>query len=109
MKPLQIKLTKYGDTIIGKAVNLGEWDISVGMEKSIYIHNPNKYAKADLTKLKNKDSRVRINLPDEIHPGQTAEVLLSIEGQVFKDDTEEEEYFTNVLDQLSGKVVWRVP
>jgi len=109
MKPLQIKLTKYGDTIIGKAVNLGEWDISVGMEKSIYIHNPNKYAKADLTKLKNKDSRVRINLPDEIQAGQTAEVLLSIEGQVFKDDTEEEEYFTNVLDQLSGKVVWRVP
>ena len=109
MRPLQIKLTKYGETIIGKAVNLGEWDISVGMSKSIYIHNPNRFAKADLTKLKNKDSRVSINLPDEIQPEQTVEAILSIEGQVFKDDTEEETYFTNVLDQLSGKVVWRVP
>ncbi len=109
MRPLQIKLTKYGETIIGKAVNLGEWDISVGMSKSIYIHNPNRFAKADLTKLKNKDSRVSINLPDEIQPEQTIEAILSIEGQVFKDDKDEEIYFTNVLDQLSGKVVWRVP
>ena len=109
MRPLQVKLTKYGESIIGKAVNLGEWDISVGMEKSVFIHNPNKFAKADLSKLKNKDSRVKMNLPDEIQPEQTAEVIISIEGQVFKDDTAEEEYFTNVLDQLSGKVVWKVP
>ena len=109
MKPLEIKLTKYGETIRGAAVNLGEWDISVGMEKSIFIKNPNRYAKADLTKLKNKDSRVSINLPDEIAPEQTAEVILSIEGQVFEDEIDEEQYFTNVLDQLSGKVVWKVP
>lgn len=109
MKPLEVKLTKYGNTVRGAAADFGEWDISVGCEKHFFIHNPNKYAKADLKGLKNKDSRCKYNLPDELQPEQTAEVILSIEGQVFTDDTEEEKYFTNVLDQLIGKVVWKVP
>ena len=109
MKTLQIKLTKYGEILQGKAVDFGEWDISVGAEKSFFIKNPNKYAKADLTHLRNKDSRVSINLPDEILPGETMEAILTIEAQTFENDDDEEVYFTNVLDQLAGKIIWKVP
>lgn len=109
MKPLQIKHTKYGEILQGKSMDFGEWDISVGAEKSFFIKNPNKYAKADLSGLKNRDSRVSINLPDYIMPEETAEATFTIEAQVFESEEDEERYFTNVLDQLIGTVKWRVP
>ena len=107
MKELEASISRDG--VKTKSLDLGEWDISIGLEKTIYITNPNKYAKADLKALKNKDSRLSVNLPDEILPEETREVLLKIEGQVFESEVDEEKYFTNILDQLSGKVIWKVP
>ena len=107
MKELEASLSRNG--ISSKSLDLGEWDISIGMEKTIYLTNPNKYAKADLSGLKNKDARLTIDLPSEIGPSKTVPVRIRIAAKQFDDPIQEEKYFKNILDELSGRVVWRTP
>ena len=107
MKELISSMSRNGTAT--KSLDLGEWDVSVGLEKTIYITNPNSYAKADLKDIKNSDTRLNIYLPDEIGPLQTVPVTIRIAAKEFDDDMDEEEYFTKVMDKMSGKVVWRTP
>ena len=109
MKPLEASLTKDGSIIKGSAIDLGTWDIQKGMERSIFLHNPNTHAKAVLSELKNKDSRLLMDIPDTIMPQQTKEVKLKINAQTFKTDADEKAFFTNLVDQLSGQITWEVP
>ena len=105
MKDLETSLTKNGVKV--KNMNFGEWDISLGMDKTFYLTNSNTYAKADLTGLKNADKRLTIDMPDEIGADMTIPIRIKIAGVTFSDDIEEEEYFKDILDKLSGRVVWR--
>ena len=107
MKELEASLSRNGRT--SKALDLGDWDISVGMDTIIYLTNPNKHARADLRGIKNSDVRLNIDLPDEIGTDRTVPVRVRIAKKDFDDDVEEERYFKDVLDKLSGKVVWRTP
>ena len=107
MKDLILSLSRNG--VSTKSLDLGDWDITVGLNRTVYMTNPNTYAKADLKGLKNSDNRLKINLPDEIGPGKTIEVGIKIAGKEFDEDIEEEHYFKNILDKLSGRVVWRTP
>ena len=107
MKELEISISRDG--VKTKSLDLGEWDISVGLEKTIYLTNQNTYARADLKGLTNYDSRLKIDLPDEIGPAKTVPVKVRIAAKEFDDPLEEEQYFNDILDKLSGKVVWRTP
>ncbi len=105
MKELETSLTKNGVKV--KNMDFGEWDISMGMEKTFYLTNSNKYAKGDLTGLKNADKRLIVDVPDEIGADMTIPVRIRIAAVAFDDDLQEEEYFKDILDKLSGRVVWR--
>lgn len=107
MKELKVSMTRDGVAV--KALDLGEWDISIGMEKTIYLTNENKYARADLKGITNRDSRLKIELPDEIGPDKTIPVMIKIAAKDFDDPIEEEIFFKDILDKLSGRVVWRTP
>ena len=107
MKELQASLSRNGKT--SESLDLGEWDVSLGLERTIYFTNPNSYAKADLRGIKNNDKRVIIYVPDEILPLKTEAVTVKIAAKEFHDDIAEEEFFKKVIDKISGKVVWRTP
>ncbi len=107
MKELELSATRNG--IRTKSIDLGEWDISIGLEQTVYLTNSNKYARADLRGLKNSDSRLDIDLPDEIGADRTVPVRIKIAGKEFDDPIEEERHFKDILDKLSGRVVWRTP
>ena len=109
MRDLQAKLSLDGATIHGSAINFGEWDIEAGMLKTIYLYNPNDYAKADLTGIKNADSRVQIELPDEVLPLKSGKVSIRIPPMKFESEADEKAFFTDVIDSLEGKIVWRKP
>jgi len=105
MKELETSLTKNGVKV--KNINLGDWDIAEGMDKTLYLHNPNTYARGDLTGLKNADKRLQIDLPDEIGPSAMVPVRIRIAAVDFDDAVQEEVFFKDILDKLSGRVVWR--
>ena len=105
MKELTASLTRDG--VSSKALDFGDWDISVGMDKTFFLKNPNSYAKADTTGIKNADKRLNIEMPDEIGPGKTVAVRVRIGAVAFDDPIEEELYFKDILDKISGRVVWR--
>lgn len=105
MKELQASLTRNGITT--DELDLGEWDISLGLEKTIYMTNPNRHARADLRGIKNSDTRLNVYLPDEIAPLTTVPITIRIAAKEFDDDDAEEEFFKKVIDKISGKVVWR--
>lgn len=105
MKELQASLSRNGKT--SKLLDLGEWDVSLGMERTIYFTNPNTYAKADLRGIKNSDKRVIIYLPDEILPLKTESATVKIAPKEFDDDMVEEVFFKKIIDNIAGKVVWR--
>ena len=107
MKELQASLTRDGKT--SKVLDLGEWDISVGLEATMYLTNPNKHARGDLRGLKNYDARLKIELPDEIGPTKTVPVKIKIAAKQFDSEEDEAEFFNDILDKLSGRVVWRTP
>ena len=107
MKALEVSLTRDG--VRTNSIDLGDWDISVGLDTTIYITNPNKYARADLKGMKNKDARLYIDIPDEIGPGKTVPVKVKINGKQFSDAVEEEGHFKDILDKISGRIVWRTP
>ncbi len=109
MKKLQARLTRTGQSVQGTAADLGSWDVSLGLKRTIYLHNPNDYAKANLSKLGNKDGRVKLDMPKEIAPGATEKVDIIIEPQVFESEIEERNFFNDVLDELSGTVIWEKP
>lgn len=105
MKDLQVMLSRQSGVVQGSAVNLGKWDVSDGIQKTVYLHNPNSYVKANLRNLKNKDARVHMSIPDEVMPGETEPVDINISPMKFNDDREEEAFFNDVLDSISGKII----
>ena len=107
MKDLETSLTKNGVKV--DSLDLGEWDISLGMEKTIFIRNPNTYARADLRGIKNSDERLNVYLPDYINADTTVPVKVRIPGKMFADAIEEEIYFKDIMDKLSGRIIWRTP
>ena len=109
MKNLEAMLSQDSGKIEGSAINFGKWDIALGMNRTIWLRNPNTYVKANLRHLRHKDSRLNISLPDEILPGETAAVDIRIPPMTFSDDKEEEAFFNDVLDSISGKIIWEKP
>lgn len=109
MKDLQVMMGRDSGIVQGSAVNFGKWDISKGLKTTIYLHNPNSYVKANLKNLKNKDARVMLSLPDEVMPGATEPVDISISPMKFDSDKDEEAFFNDVLDSISGKIIWEKP
>jgi len=109
MKKLEARLSRTGQAIKGTAADLGSWDVSLGLKRTIYLHNPNDYAKANLSKLGNKDGRVKLNMPNEIAPGATERIEVIIQPQVFETEIEERNFFKDALDELSGTVIWEKP
>lgn len=109
MKDVEVRLTKSGKTLMGSAIDLGDWDVSVGLEKSFWFHNPNTHAKAILTGIKHADNRVQLQIPKEIMPQDTVRVGVSVLPQEFKTEADEEKFFQDILDTLKGQVVWKKP
>jgi len=107
MKELTASLSRNGKT--SGSLDLGEWDISIGMERTIFLTNHNHHARADLRGIKNSDKRLNVYLPDEIGPDRTVPVRIRIAAKEFDDDIQEEQFFKDVLDKIAGKVVWRTP
>ena len=111
MKELVASLTRHGGTIKGSVFDVGEWDVGVGLDKTIYLTNPNPHVKANLKGIKNKDSRVKVELPDEILPKETEPVRIKIAAQDLNtmSEADEQAFFTDVIDSLTGKIKWQVP
>ena len=109
MEDLQAMLTLDAKMIQGSAINFGKWDVDVGMKRSFYLRNPNDYAKAILTGIKHKDSRVILDMPDEIPPLETVPVDITIPPMKLKDAEDEKVFFEDILDTLFGTIVWEKP
>ncbi len=109
MKDLEVLLERTGHVLKGSAIDLGDWDVAVGFDKSFYLRNPNQHAKADLRQLKNSDTRVDLKMPDEILPLDTVRVDVTVQPQIFDSEAEETQFFQDVLSTLTGKIVWRKP
>jgi len=109
LKDLETLLERGGDVVQGSALNFGKWDVAIGLRKTIYLRNPNTYAKANLTHLKHKDARVKIDLPDTIGPLDTEPVDIVIPPQKFKTESAEAAFFQDVLDSIAGNIIWEKP
>jgi len=109
MKDVEVRLTKSGNTLVGSAIDLGDWDVAMGFEKSFYFHNPNPHAKAVLTGIKNADARVLLDMPDEIMPQDTVRVGVSVLPQQFNSEEAEQKFFQDILDTLKGQITWKKP
>lgn len=109
MKDIEVRLTKSGRTLQGSAIDLGDWDVAIGLEKSFYFYNPNPHAKAVLSGIKNADSRVRLEMPDEVMPQDTVRIGVSVLPQEFHSEAEEMRFFEDVLDTLKGQITWKKP
>lgn len=111
MKELVASLTRHGGTIKGSVFQIGEWDVSVGLDKTFYLTNPNPHVKANLKGIKNKDGRVKIKLPDYILPNETEPVNVKIGAVDLSTISFDDEIalFSDVIDSLSGKIKWQVP
>ena len=117
MKDLSASYTKHGTKILGSEIDLGDWDIALGLEKTLYFTNENPHAKGILKSIKNRDARVKIkftevdspNIVKEVMPNDQIAMHISIAGREF--DTEEEEmgFFKKIKDQISGIIRWEVP
>ena len=117
MKDLSASFTKHGSSITGDEINLGDWDIVLGMKKTIYLTNPNEHAKGILKGIKNRDNRVRIKFTEanspqtvkEIMPNETIAMHVSIDGKEFRTEEEEQRFFKKVTDQVFGIIRWEIP
>ena len=117
MKNLEASFTKHGTKVLGAEIDLGDWDIALGMKKTIYLTNPNGHAKGILKSVKNRDTRVKIkfteidtpNIVKEIMPNDRIAMHVSIAGREFKTEEDEQEFFKKVADQVSGIIRWEVP
>lgn len=98
-----------GAVIQGSAINFGEYDVDVGFTKSFFLHNPNRYAKADMRGIKHRDARITVDIPDEIMPDETVPVDIRVPPMKFKSEAEEEAFFSNVMDSIYGTIKWRTP
>ena len=108
-KEIEIRFTRTGKAIQGNTIDYGEWDVAQGTEKTIFLHNPNPHVKADISKIVNKDSRVKLTKEsNEISPAgtssDTVSLKFSIPPQHFESLDEEVSFFRDVLDSLSGKI-----
>ncbi len=109
MKDLEALFSRTGKPLIGSAMDLGKWDVALGLERTIYLRNPNPHAKAVLIEVGHKDGRVEIDIPKEISPLETAAVKIKIPPTKFESEAEERSFFTDVLDSLSGTISWERP
>ena len=117
MKDLSASFTKHGSSITGSEINLGDWDISLGMKKTIYLTNENEHAKGILKGIKNRDPRVKIKFTEadssqtvkEIMPNEMIAMHISIDGKKFQTEEEERDFFKAVVDQVFGIIRWEVP
>ena len=111
MKELVASLTRHGGTIPGTVWDFGEWDVGVGLDKTIYLTNPNSYVKANLKGIKNKDSRVKVELPDEILPNETEPARIKIAAIDLQtmSEVDIEAFFKATIDSLAGKIKWQIP
>ena len=117
MKNLEASFTKSGIKVLGAEIDLGDWDIALGMDKTIYLTNPNGHAKGILKAIKNRDTRVKIkfteantpNIVKEVMPNEMIAMHVSIAGREFETEEEEIAFFKKVRDQVSGIIRWEVP
>ncbi len=110
MEKLQARLSPdSGDVIQGTTINLGQWDVELGMKKTFYLRNPNDYAKANMSGIRHKDSRIIVDMPDEIPPLASVPVKITIPPMKFKDAADEKAFFQDVIDSLYGTIVWEKP
>jgi hypothetical protein len=109
MKDLEVRIQKDAARIEGSAIDLGPWDVAMGLRSTVWIHNPNKHAKAILKGLKHKDARATFDFPDEIMPSDTVPCDIHIPPRSFKTEAEEVAFFNEVLDTLSGTIRWEKP
>jgi len=117
LKDLSASFTKHGSSITGDQIDFGDWDISLGMKKIIYLTNENEHAKGILKGLKNRDSRIKIkftevdtlNIVKEIMPNEKIAMHVSIDAKTFRSEEEEMKFFKKVADQVSGIIRWEVP
>ena len=117
MKDLSASFTKHGSKILGSEINLGDWDIALGLEKTLYFTNENPHAKGILKAIKNRDTRVKIrftevdssNIVKEVMPNDQIAMHVSIAAAKFETEEEEMAFFKKVRDQVSGIIRWEVP
>jgi hypothetical protein len=109
MRELQIRFTASGESLQGHTIDMGEWDITEGFKGTVFLHNPNAHAKAILKNVRNIDKRVRVAYVDEIDPLDTVPVNITIDPHDFTTEEEEKEFFTDLIDALSGQVKWVRP
>lgn len=109
MKELEIRLKASGESLKGHTIDMGEWDIAEGFNALIFLHNPNTHAKAILEDLKNQDTRIKIDYNKEIAPLETIPINIKIAAHEYTGEEDEKEFFTDLIDALTGKVKWVRP
>lgn len=109
MKELEVRLQANGQAMPGHTLDLGEWDIAEGFSTTLYFHNPNPHAKGVLKELKNLDSRIKISVQQEIAPLETIPIHITIPAHEYNGEEDEREFFTDMIDALSGRVKWVRP
>ncbi len=109
MRDLEVYLIKDGQKLQGHTVDLGEWDISQGYSKTLHLRNPNPHAKAILQSLKNEDPRVDIRGSKEIPPLGKGVIQITIQAHEYQGEAEEQVFFTDLIDALTGKIKWVRP
>lgn len=107
MQPLELSLNRTGDLKIHDVIDFGEWDIERGGDFTIYVKNPNSYAKASIEAIENSDKRVQISFPSEIKPNEVAEIHIKLPAIQFESEEEERDFFRDVVDRLHIKTKWR--
>ena len=107
--PLKIFYTKDGKDIGDSDVLLGEYDVDVGKEVTLYLTNRNETLSANITNLHTINSNSTFYGPPSniINPGETVPVLIRIKP--LKTDTlddfgKDSKDFPSDHDRIEGKI-----
>lgn len=107
MPSLKVYLDKEcTQEIFGDTIDSGEWDLEKGAEIKVYLKNTSSILMAKCIKSTHSDPRTTLTMPEQIRPGEVAEVRVGIPPFELRNDEDEEQYFVDLFEQLSGEWKW---
>jgi len=107
-KPLQVYYDKDGEPgelLKDGNLNLGFYDLSIGMDKSFYIHNPNHNVVCDLSQWGTANANSTLEAPDTILPMETIKVKIKV-AALTEEQLEESPPEEDISDTFGGSIVW---
>jgi len=106
MKALQIYSNdngEPGELLQGDSLDLGVYDISIGMDKMIFLHNPNHNIIADISKWGTENRNSTLIHPDTILPLETVKVHVKVAG-LSEEEIDGKEFEEDYVDSFGGHI-----